>query len=187
MDIIKKTIKDAERLLKAVRANYYIELPTGEEISCGLDGYEIVPVQEEEKPKAKKRTFRSGLPFGSVAAHYRPYLEKCANVGDIAEIPVGEFNADHLRAAVCAYCTHFWGKGTYTSVLNKVKNQIEVLRTAPNTVESATTRNQAKAANDERKAGGESKVNGGRGKFHTVGHGMDALSNLRFDDDHPQP
>lgn len=171
MDIIKKVTKDAERLLKSLKAKYYIELPTGEQIWHDLDGYELVP-SEPEKPARKKREMRSGQPFGAVTAYFRPYLEKCKSLGDIAEIPFSGYNPDHLRSAIAAHCSAHWGKGTYSSYLNREKKQIEVMR---------TDASKPKAPRKD-KVQGQSKVNGQGAKFHTVGHGLDALKHLEFDD-----
>ena len=170
MDVIKKTVKDAERLLKAVRANYYIELPTGEEISHGLDGYEVRQV-EQVKPERKKRTNRTGAPYGSLVEYYRPILDQCKNVGDVALIPFGGYQPEYLRGAICAHCTVQWGKGSYTSVMNRDEKRVEVLRTKVVVPKAPATKQEP------------TKANGG-GKFRSVGHGMDALQNLSFDDEH---
>lgn len=173
MDIIKKVTKDAERLLKSLRANYFIELPNGDQIWHGLEGYELRPSEEEEKPQRKKRETRTGLPFGAISGYYRPFLDKCKQPGDVAEIPFGQFEPEHLRGAIAAYCSTYWGKGTYTSVTNRVKKQVEVMRTSA-----------SQAKEHKPKTEGHSKVNGSPppSKFRTVGHGMDALQNLQFDD-----
>lgn len=180
MDIIKKVTKDAERLLKSLRAKYYIELPTGEQIWHDLDGYELVPAQAEEKPQRKKREMRSGREYGELTAYFRPFLEKCAKVGDVVEIPTSKYDLHELHAAVSAYCSVHWGKGTYRSITNKVKGQVEVMRTSPTTV----------VKKDKVQAESKVNVNGNgaltQGKFRSVGHGMDALQNLKFDDEEHQ-
>jgi hypothetical protein len=172
VDIIKKVTKDAERLLKTLRAKYYIELPSGEQIWHDLDGYELRESEAEEKPARKKRSNRTGLPFGALVAYYKPYLEKCQNVGDVVEIPFGSFDPEYLRGAVAAHCTTTWGKGTYTSVMNRTTQHVEVMRMASATAPKRKAKTEA-----------ATKMNGnGHSKFHSVGHGMDALKNLQFDD-----
>jgi hypothetical protein len=174
MDIIKKVTKDAERLLKSLKANYYIELPTGEEISHGLDGYELVQT-EEEKPQRKKREMRSGQPFGAQAKYFRPFLENCKALGDVAVVPLADWDGHILRSSIAAHCSTYWGKGTYVTTLNREKKQVEVMRTAPNSLKAKGAKSKIEA---------QSKVNGAQPKWHSAGHGMDALKNLEFDDEH---
>jgi hypothetical protein len=178
MDIIKKVTKNAERLLKSLKANYYIELPTGEEISHGLDGFELVP-SEEEKPQRKKREMRSGQPFGAQAKYFRPFLENCKAPGDVAVVPLADWDGHILRSSIAAHCSTYWGKATYVTTLNREKKQVEVMRTAPNSLKAKG----AKGAKSKIEA--QSKVNGSQEpKFKSLGHGMDALRNLEFDDEH---
>lgn len=183
MDIIKKVTKDAERLLKSLRAKYYIELPDGSQIWHDLEGYELVEAQQEE-PVRKKRTNRTGKPFGSLVAYYKPFLDGAKKAGDIVEIPFSDFNPDYLRGAICAHCTQFWGKGTYTSVMNKPKGQVEVMRLRDAAQDVHPDGKKGQAATVETKTTG-----GGTSKFRSLGHGMDALGGLHFeqyDDDNKQ-
>jgi hypothetical protein len=187
MDILTKTAKDAARLCKAIRAQYYIKLPTGEEFSGGLEGFEVVKkvdavavpvkaVKAAAKKAEPKRTRKLRRPFGAITNYFRPFLDGCANVGDVAVIPGGDFNLVELRSAIAAYCSTKWGNATHTSTMNREKNQIEVLRTA------------VKPAAAEKPA---SKVNGAEkpmraSKYRSVGHGLDSLKELHFnayDDD----
>lgn len=187
MDILKKVTKDAERLLKSLRARYYIELPDGAQIWHGLEGFELVEAQPEEKEARKPRTTRTGAPFGALVAYYKPYLDQCTKTGDVAEIPFGDFkdNPEHLRGAIAAHCTQCWGKGTYKSVMNRVKGQVEVLRLQDAAKDrfpdgrmskSKSVGEQPPGAVTEAKATG-----GGTSKFRTVGHGLDALGGLHFE------
>lgn len=188
MDIIKKVTKDAERLLKSLRAKYYIELPDGAQIWHELEGYELVESQPDE-PERKRRANRTGKPFGATVAYYKPFLEDAKKAGDIAVIPFSDFNPEYLRGAICAHCTQFWGKGTYTSVMNRAKGQVEVMRLRdasqdahPNgKLSKSQEKRIAAQAQPETKATG-----GGTSKFRTVGHGMDALASLQFDDPEPK-
>jgi hypothetical protein len=182
VDIIKKVTKDAERLLKSLKAKYYIELPTGEQIWHDLEGYELRPV-EEVKPQRKKRVSRAG-PYGSITAYFRPMLDKCADVGDIAIVPFGNLDPTILRSAIAAHCSAHWGKGTYTSTTNREKKQVEIMRTAPNRADALhAKRAESKLHSVNGKAANEDLRNDGKSKFRPLGHGMDALANLRFDDE----
>ena len=70
MDIILKTAKDAARLLNAIRAQYIIVLPTGEQIIQG-DLKLHVP---DDKPQRKVRT-PPRHPHGFLNNHILPFLQ----------------------------------------------------------------------------------------------------------------
>ena len=55
MDIITKTAKDAARLLNAVRAQYIIVLPTGEQIIQGDLKLHVPDATPAKKPRAQSR------------------------------------------------------------------------------------------------------------------------------------
>jgi hypothetical protein len=80
---------------------------------------------EEDKPKKRTRTLK--YPYGSIAAHYKPYLLDM-KVGDVAKIPYGEFDADTLHSAVAAHCSQFWGRKTYISTARHDDKIVEILR-----------------------------------------------------------
>lgn len=176
MDIIKKVTQDAERLLKSLKAEYYIKLPTGTVVRHGFDNQELVKkakaVEAAPVKQKKERQASHGKPWGALSAHFVPHLAKCKQAGDIAEIPFGDFDGAVLRGSVAAWCSHEWGKNTYTTTVNRVRGRVEVMRTA-----------------DPKPAAPAAKVNGQAGdhKFRSLGHGLDALGSLSFDDDHPQP
>jgi hypothetical protein len=45
-------------------------------------------------------------PYGTVAAHLRPYLEKLNKLGDYVAIPLGQFDPKHLLTAVGQWCEY---------------------------------------------------------------------------------
>lgn len=179
MDIIKRVTKNAESLLRSLKADYYIKLPTGAVIRHGFENLEMA-----EKPKAgaaakpakvkKERQASHGQKWGALTAHFVPILRQCKKAGDIAEIPFGEFDSYRLRGSVAAWCSHEWGKETYTTTINKVRSRVEVMRTVDEKQPAAPASTH--------------KTNGAAGlsKFRSAGHGLDALSTLQFDDEQQQ-
>jgi hypothetical protein len=82
MDIILKTAKDAARLLNAIRAQYIIVLPTGEQIIQGDLKLHVPDATPVKKPRAQSRH-----PHGFLNQHILPYI-KSMKVGDVATVPV---------------------------------------------------------------------------------------------------
>jgi hypothetical protein len=83
---------------------------------------------EPEKPKKPQRKKRNlSMPYGTIASHYKPFINVKANVGDVIEIPYANINPVSLRSAVCSYLVKQWGKGTYTTML--AKEGVQIMRT----------------------------------------------------------
>jgi hypothetical protein len=123
MDIIQKTAKDAARLLNAVRAQYIIVLPTGEQIIQG-DLKLHVP---DATPKRKKRA-QSRNPLGYLRSHIMPYLTPM-KVGDVVVIPIPN-NTDitEIQGSAASISNVLWGRGNYKTMRNKQTGNVEVLR-----------------------------------------------------------
>jgi len=123
MDIILKTAKDAARLLNAIRAQYIIVLPTGEQI---IQGDLKLHVPDETPPKKKRAQSRN--PLGFLRGHIMPYL-KPMKVGDVAVIPVPA-NSDvrEIQGSAASMANVLWGKGNYKTMRNNDTGNVEVLR-----------------------------------------------------------
>ena len=123
MDIITKTARDAARLLNAIRAQYIIVLPTGEQI---IQGDLKLHVPDETPPKKKRAQSRN--PVGYLRGHIMPYL-KPMKVGDVAVIPV-PVNSDvkEIQGSAASMSNVLWGKGNYKTMRNNDTGNVEVLR-----------------------------------------------------------
>lgn len=77
--------------------------------------------------KAKRTRSVSVHPFGAVRDYVMPFLESLKH-DQIVSIPVNNFDAESLRGNVCAWCTITWGKGTYSTTLNREAQTVEVYR-----------------------------------------------------------
>ena len=123
MDIILKTAKDASRLLNAIRAQYIIVLPTGEQIIQG-DLKLHVP---DAKP-AKKVRAQSRHPHGFLNQHILPYL-KDMKVGDVAVVPVPSgADMNEIQGSSASIAAKLWGNGSYKTMRNYTTGNLEVLR-----------------------------------------------------------
>ena len=125
MDIILKTAKDAARLLNAIRAQYIIVLPTGEQI---IQGDLKLHVPDAEPAKRPKRPPRH--PHGFLNQHILPYL-KDLKVGDVAVVPVPNgANMDEIQGSGASISSKLWGNGNYKTMRNATTGCLEVLRMA---------------------------------------------------------
>ena len=123
MDIIQKTANDAARLLNAVRAQYIIVLPTGEQIIQG----DLKLYTPDAKPAKKKRS-QSRNPLGFLRGHIMPYL-KPMKVGDVAVIPIpNTSDVKEIQGSAASISNVLWGKGNYKTMRNATTGNLEVLR-----------------------------------------------------------
>ena len=125
MDIILKTAKDASRLLNAIRAQYIIVLPTGEQIIQG-----DLKLHVPDATPAKKVRTQSRHPHGFLNQHIMPYL-KDMKVGDVAVVPVPKTaDMDEIQGSSASIAAKLWGNGNYKTMRNANTGNLEVLRMA---------------------------------------------------------
>ena len=125
MDIITKTAKDAARLLNAIRAQYIIVLPTGEQI---IHGDLKLHVPEATPPK--KARAQSRHPHGFLNNHILPFIQHL-EVGDVAVVPVPNgADMDEIQGSGASLSAKLWGNGNYKTMRNPNTGCLEILRMA---------------------------------------------------------
>ena len=96
----------------------------------GILKYKVIVDDEEhgglEVVKTDKRR-KLSLPFGTMRAHIQPFMGDM-QPGDLVEIPILEFPPETVRGGACAWANEKWGRGTYTSTINKTSNKVELYR-----------------------------------------------------------
>lgn len=123
MDIILKTAKDAARLLNAIRAQYIIVLPTGEQIIQGDLQLHVPDATPVKKPRAQSRH-----PHGFLNQHILPYV-KNMKVGDVAVVPVPSgADMNEIQGSSASIAAKLWGNGSYKTMRNYTTGNLEVLR-----------------------------------------------------------
>lgn len=115
MSIHDAASQKAIAILNSINAKYKIILE---------DGTERSNIVEETK---KKKVFLR--PVGTAIKHFLPYIEN-TEVGQLVEVPYGDFRGEELRGPLVAYCCRIWGKGSYMSSLNNEKRVVELIRYA---------------------------------------------------------
>lgn len=114
MNVVAKAAQQAIALLTALKADFKIILPTGEEYG----NLEVVRPKERTRVQMNKR--------GSLSAVYLPIIESM-KVGDVMTVPVPEhLVAEHVRGAMAAYVSKNWGVGSAKTCINE--NAVEILR-----------------------------------------------------------
>jgi hypothetical protein len=108
MSIKNMAIEQAVRLLQAGGASFHIKTDDGE-----WGG----PI------KKYKRNIK--YPWGSLIAHIKPHIAN-VKIGDVVNVPFGEFDVDSIRSSLCGHLSDAWGNGSY--MVNKTKTHLEVLR-----------------------------------------------------------
>jgi hypothetical protein len=105
----------------------------------GILKYKVIVDDEEHGSlevvaKKIKRSSRLGLPFGTLRDHVVPYVNGM-EPGDLVEIPYGDYPPENVRSNACAWATTAWGRGTYTSTVNRKTKNVELYRYPADEVE----------------------------------------------------
>ena len=113
----EKAVEQAVNFLNAAKAAYRIVTADGK-----------IYESENFLISTGKRMLNKERPYGSIAAHFKPYVEPL-QVGESACIPfVEHIHRSDLQSAVSAWMCGHWGKGSYTTLVNKERQHLEVLR-----------------------------------------------------------
>lgn len=119
--IFQKMLASAVRNLETLEKRGYVKykvIADGEEYG----DLEVVP--------EKKRTrSSSAFPIGEVRDYVMPFI-KNMQPDTIVSIPVGKYEAESLRGNACSWCSTVWGKGSYTSTVNREAGTVEIYRHA---------------------------------------------------------
>lgn len=117
--IFKKKLADAIKTLDNLQKRDLVSF----KVFVGDEEYgDLEVVQTSKRTRAA-----SAHPFGAVRNHVLPYLDSLEPDG-IVSIPFGEFEPEALRGNACAWATTRWGKGSYSTTVNRDKQTVEVYR-----------------------------------------------------------
>jgi hypothetical protein len=83
----------------------------------------------KEKPVDKKpRYYQQGdVPYGFMKDYVLKYLTPL-QPNEVVEIPYPPHDSETVRSNAGAYASKMWGKGTYTSTVNRAKQVVEIYR-----------------------------------------------------------
>lgn len=72
-------------------------------------------------------------PKGAISSYVMPFI-KDLKVGDVAVIPVQDWNRKTLSSGLTACASRLWGNESYTSCTSKDLNNFELMRTGGNDI-----------------------------------------------------
>jgi len=79
---------------------------------------------------AKTRTRRRAIyGIGELKKYYMPFISPLP-IGSVVSIPPDKYTAEAIRGSICSELFRLYGKGNYTTTVNRKSNVVEVLRTA---------------------------------------------------------
>ncbi len=117
--MLERVVHDLDLLERKGYAGYKV-------LSNGREFGKLELAKAKAAPK-KKRNLNYEL--GALRSHYKPYVEHLAP-DQVVSIPYKQFEPEHLRGSVCAWCSTTWGKNSYTSTLNPTTKSVEIYRFA---------------------------------------------------------
>lgn len=117
--LVKKSLEQAVNILTAIDAKFVISMNDGNIVKRGE--------WNAGTKLSKTKTGRTRRPNGAFADVYKPHLENLA-VGDVAEVPCGEFEHSALQGAMTAWMSGTWGKQSYATSYNAENDTLEVIR-----------------------------------------------------------
>ena len=111
MQVEKKSLEKALRILDAIGCRYGVETEDGETFG--------VELQKDRKRAAVKN---------AGCTDYCEQHIKDLNVGEKLTIPLGEFDADAVQSCVCNVAGKLFGRGCITTARNEKSKCVEVMR-----------------------------------------------------------
>jgi hypothetical protein len=131
--ILIKAAKDAERLLKAVGAEYHFTLPTGETFTsqdAKKAALKYTGPTTHRGLKPKRHSMLKGYPHGFRVEYVRNTI-KDLGVGEVTEIPMHDAfdNINDLRKTVAGAAMKKWGKDSHKTAIREDNSAVEILRT----------------------------------------------------------
>ena len=110
-----KALTNAIKLLNAIGAKYAIVDTNG-----GRHG------DLEVKAKAKRQPLK--YPYGALANHIRPYLNRCG-VNQTVTIPVGQFDLESVYGSASSAASTMWGHKSHKVGTSEDKKTVFITRT----------------------------------------------------------
>ncbi len=118
LEIQKVTLRKAINLLNSIGVEYAI-LANGEKYGS----LEIVPQRAPTKGVSYSKKYGRGV----VLNYVKPYIQNL-KVGDVAQIPAGDFDLRAVSAIGATLAHDLFGTGGHTSRRDKNNNVVEIMR-----------------------------------------------------------
>ena len=97
-------------------------------VICGEKEWGDLEVMKEKPVEKKPRYYhQNDVPYGFMKEYVLKYLKEL-QPNDVVEIPYPPHDYEVVRSNATSYASKFWGKGSYTTTVNKEKQVIEIYR-----------------------------------------------------------
>ena len=117
--LFKKQLEVAVKTLTALQRRGHVSF----KVFVGDEEYGDLEVVR----KAKRTRSTSLHPFGAVRDYVVPFLD-ALKPDEIVSIPFNQFDPESLRGNACAWATTKWGKGSYSTTVNRELQTVEIYR-----------------------------------------------------------
>ena len=122
--VFQKILKSALIGLKQLESKGHIQF----KVICGENEWGALKVVKEQPKDKKLRYYQSGdTPYGFMRQYVLKYLTPL-QPNEVVEIPYPPHDSEVVRSNAGAYASKLWGKGSYTSTINREKQVIEIYR-----------------------------------------------------------
>lgn len=119
--VLKKVLNTSIKQLLALeeRAHIRFKVVTAD----GLE-YGSLTIKNDKNKKKKKSSL---YPYGEIRQYILPFVQNITP-DQVVSIPIGRYDLETVRGNTCSWCTGAWGKGTYSSTVDKEKRTVEIYR-----------------------------------------------------------
>ena len=122
--VFQKILKSAVLGLLQLQSKGLVQF----KVICGENEWGKLEVVKEKPKNKKTRYYYEGdVSYGFMKEYVLKYLTDL-QPNEVAEIPYPPHDPEIVRANAGAYAFKMWGKGSYTTSLNKEKHVVELYR-----------------------------------------------------------
>ncbi len=119
LEIQRTALTKAIKLLNSIGVEYAI--------LAGEEKHGTLEIVKKKQKGQKSKSFVSKYGRGTLRDHVRPYIQTL-KVGEVAYIPVGDFDLPAVAGSAASYAHELFGKGGHTGRTNQDKQVFEILR-----------------------------------------------------------
>jgi hypothetical protein len=119
LEIQKNTLVKAIKLLNSIGVEYAI--------LAGEEKHGTLEVVDKNIKKHGERNFSHKYGRGTLVTYVKPYIENL-KVGEVAVIPIGDYEIDAIAATSATYAHKIFGTGGHTGRKDKENNVYEIMR-----------------------------------------------------------
>ena len=122
--VFQKILKGSITGLLQLQSKGFVQF----KVICGDKEWGDLEVMKEKPVDKKPRYYhQNDVPYGFMREYVLKYLTDL-QPNDVVEVPYPPHDYEVVRSNAGAYASKLWGRGTYTTTVNKEKQVIEIYR-----------------------------------------------------------